>query len=75
MRPKRTTCNKPDREAPGIICGHPLPCPWHTVVIDTTAEPVPMIQVPATATPHVHRRQLNALKKIAMVIKDEIKKI
>lgn len=28
------TCNRPDRDVPGIKCGHPLPCPHHTVVID-----------------------------------------
>lgn len=24
-------CDRPDRDAPGMRCGYPLPCPWHTV--------------------------------------------
>jgi hypothetical protein len=31
------TCTKPDHDVPSIICGYPLPCPWHTVVIDAAA--------------------------------------
>ncbi len=27
-------CNRPDRDSPGIPCGYPLPCPWHTTVLD-----------------------------------------
>ena len=29
-------CNKPDRHVPKLICGHPLPCPFHTITIDLT---------------------------------------
>jgi hypothetical protein len=25
-----TTCQKPDRDVPGLVCGYPLPCPHHT---------------------------------------------
>lgn len=27
-----TTCKKPDRDVPALVCGYPLPCPHHTVV-------------------------------------------
>ena len=27
-------CKRPDKDVPKIICGHSLPCPRHTVVID-----------------------------------------
>lgn len=27
-------CKKPDRHAPKLECGHPIPCPYHTIVID-----------------------------------------
>lgn len=27
------TCQQPDRDAPKLTCGYPLPCPWHTAVI------------------------------------------
>ncbi len=33
-------CKKPDRDIPGIVCGHPLPCPYHTIVVDTTTKPI-----------------------------------
>ena len=27
-------CDKPDRHNPKLKCGHPMPCPYHTVIID-----------------------------------------
>lgn len=36
----RGTCRHPDRDCPKLMCGYPLPCPWHTVVIDTERETV-----------------------------------
>jgi hypothetical protein len=42
------TCKQLDRECPKLVCGHPLPCPWHTVVIDTTRDP-PTLTIPITA--------------------------
>lgn len=30
----RTHCIQPDRDVPGIVCGYPLPCPHHTVVLN-----------------------------------------
>jgi hypothetical protein len=30
----RMFCDKPDRDVPGIVCGFPIPCPYHTFVID-----------------------------------------
>ena len=27
------TCAKPDRDVPRLVCGYPIPCPWHTSVI------------------------------------------
>ena len=26
-------CKRPDHDAPKLVCGHPLPCPHHTIVI------------------------------------------
>jgi len=31
------TCRHPDRDEPRMMCGYPLPCPHHTVVIDVAA--------------------------------------
>jgi hypothetical protein len=33
-----THCRAPDRDVPGIKCGYPLPCPWHTVVVAIDAK-------------------------------------
>jgi len=27
------TCRHPDRDEPKLMCGYPLPCPHHTVII------------------------------------------
>lgn len=32
-------CKRPDRDVAKLVCGHPLPCPWHTITIDTTSTP------------------------------------
>lgn len=26
-------CKRPDRDAPKLKCGYPLPCPYHTIVV------------------------------------------
>ena len=41
----RRFCNKPDRDVPGIICGHPLPCLYHTAVIDLSNPLFPVSNV------------------------------
>jgi hypothetical protein len=27
-------CKHPDRDVPGIECGYPLPCPFHTIEVE-----------------------------------------
>ena len=27
-------CKRPDHDEPRMVCGFPLPCPYHTYVID-----------------------------------------
>lgn len=35
MRKKdNLTCKRPDRHVPGIVCGYPIPCPHHTIVLN-----------------------------------------
>ncbi len=36
----RRTCRHPDHDNAKLMCGYPLPCPWHTVIIDAEAETV-----------------------------------
>lgn len=42
------TCKAPDRDVPKLVCGYPLPCPFHTAMIDLTG-PLPEVQEPFTA--------------------------
>ena len=32
---EHSTCQQADREFSRTTCGHPLPCPQHTVILDT----------------------------------------
>ena len=50
------TCKKPDHDNPKLHCGHPLPCPWHTAVIDMTAKP-PQVRIPVTASAALTARE------------------
>jgi hypothetical protein len=45
---RRLICNQPDRDEPRIKCGYPLPCPWHTAVMDLSHEPA-TVTIPVTA--------------------------
>ena len=35
------TCKQPDRDAPKMVCGYPLPCPHHAVVMGTGKLTIP----------------------------------
>ncbi len=41
-------CTAPDVDIPKMFCGHPLPCPHHTVIIDATNDPA-ILKIPITA--------------------------
>lgn len=62
------TCKKPDRDFPELMCGHPLPCPWHTITVDTISNP------PAITIPAIIGKELNAtlrrLKEIANILRN-----
>lgn len=34
MRARRL-CVCPDKDVPSLFCGHPLPCPYHTIIIES----------------------------------------
>jgi len=61
----RITCTHPDREEPRLMCGYPIPCPWHTAIIDITVEP-PTVTIPITSRA-IHVR--NRLAQIAEALK------
>jgi hypothetical protein len=45
-----TFCQHPDRDVPKIKCGYPLPCPWHTLIIEPGSVALPAtVTVPTTA--------------------------
>jgi len=62
-------CTHPDWQCPELICGYPLPCPYHTVIIETESDP-PMIKIPATIPQAFEPKLLDKLKKIANVLKE-----
>lgn len=33
MRANRL-CVCPDKDVPSLLCGHPIPCPYHTIIIE-----------------------------------------
>jgi len=57
---KRLTCRQPDKDCPKILCGHPLPCPYRTVVMDLTKKP-PTINIPITSDAITVRDRLNEI--------------
>ncbi|KKM59971.1 hypothetical protein LCGC14_1546500 [marine sediment metagenome] len=63
-------CQRPDPYAPGIVCGQPLPCPYHTVTVDTTGE-VPTVTIPVSAVPLIGERMLEVLKGVSRAIHEE----
>lgn len=57
--PKNTTptCRHPDRHCPKMLCGYPLPCPHHTVVVDMGAKP-PTATFPLTSHAIRHKDKI-----------------
>lgn len=55
---KQLTCKHPDRDSAKLMCGHPLPCPYHTAILHVNKRP-PTVEIPATATEALaHRAKL-----------------
>lgn len=63
-RKAQLICKRPDHDVPELLCGTPLPCRWHTVIIDTESTP-PTVTIPATAAPQMTPNMLGLLKQIA----------
>lgn len=66
---KTQYCDKPDRDVghkhPNIKCGYPLPCPFHTIVIDMAESPTTTIPPFANVDPKTREHIseiVNALK-------------
>lgn len=67
---KRLTCRHPDRDCPKLMCGYPLPCPYHTATIDMTTRP-PSLIIPITADAAFQAR--SRLAEIAEAIRNGVK--
>ena len=53
------TCRHPDRDCAKLMCGRPLPCPFHTAIIHADKQP-PTVEIPLTATAALEGRHLLA---------------
>ncbi len=63
----KLTCKHPDKDCSRLLCGHPLPCPWHTAIIDTTKKP-PTVTIPITA--EAAWKNKSRLSEIAETLED-----
>ena len=68
---KHGQCTQPDRDVATLKCGYPIPCPWHTSIIDTTVDPVVLI-IPVTAPAAIVNR--DRLAEIGVIVKKAMKK-
>ena len=55
----------PDKPKKTMKCGYPLPCPWHTVIIDTAG---PKVTIPPTAG--LSQPQRKKVRELAVRISD-----
>jgi hypothetical protein len=55
-------CKHVDRDASVTICGYPLPCPWHTLVVDLGKSPI-VVSQPSTV--HITNKQRRRVIEIA----------
>lgn len=62
------TCQQPDRDAPKLKCGYPLPCPHHTVTVDLTKKK------PEITVPRERRMTASALKRVDIIAQRLINK-
>jgi hypothetical protein len=64
------TCRHPDRDVPKFMCGYPLPCPWHTVIIDASTDPATVtIPVTSDALKSPVRERVGAVARAAVAAK------
>jgi hypothetical protein len=58
-------CKHGDRDVPTTVCGYPLPCPYHTIVIHGEKNP-PTVEVPITR--RLRKRERRALNEVATAL-------
>lgn len=62
-------CQKPDHDSPHLVCGYPLPCPYHTVQV-VLGNPVPVVSIPTTLK--ISPKTLGKVSAIANVLSANI---
>ena len=62
---KPLLCQAPDRDMPKLKCGHPLPCPYHTAIVDVSSDPAE-VRIPITARAALRNR--HHLEDVAAVL-------
>ena len=63
VRVKHPVCEHGDHDVPTIRCGAPLPCPYHTVIVDTTVDP------PTVAEPLMAKLRPRPLRRVHDIAK------
>jgi hypothetical protein len=58
------TCRHPDRDQPKMMCGYPLPCPYHTAVIRDGDPPTVTIPVTSDAMKSPARERLGSVARV-----------
>lgn len=81
MTARQGNCNKLDRDVEAwnrafptkppktMKCGYPLPCPWHTVIIDTAG---PKVHIPEAAG--LSQGQRKEVRRLAVQISDALER-
>jgi len=69
MKKSLGSCEHPDRDVPGIQCGYPRPCPWHSAVIDLEKGTT---TIPFTATRAMAQRR--RIIEVARAVKTPVRK-
>ena len=67
-------CKHPDRDVPKLVCGYPLPCPYHTVLINADAKPVPTLTIPVTSDAAKSMTVRERLASIGVVVQRKPKR-
>jgi hypothetical protein len=60
------TCQNSDRDALHMVCGYPLPCPYHTVIIDASSDPT-TVTMPVTSPALGNLKARRRLGDIAII--------
>lgn len=62
------TCKQKDHDGFDTICGFPIPCPYHTVIMDLSSKP-PQLRIPVTAESALSKK--DELKELTFIISKE----